>query len=106
MQQCPLIQRIAEANPRAIDLRWLDRDQHSDLQHQLVINGGRRVPVVLFLAEDFALAHWFGGRVLNVCALGDTRANARERALQACDQIHFDHAHYRRDIGFRVLEKT
>ena len=47
-----------------------------------------------------------GGRVLNVCALGDTLAAARERALEACDQIQFDHAHYRRDIGFRVLEKT
>jgi len=47
-----------------------------------------------------------GGRVLNVCALGETLAEARERALAACDTIHFDHAHYRRDIGFRVLQQA
>jgi thiol-disulfide isomerase/thioredoxin len=64
VQQGPLIQRIAEANPAKIDLRWLDRDEHSDLQDQLLINGGRRVPVLLFLAEDYELAGWFGDRVL------------------------------------------
>jgi phosphoribosylamine--glycine ligase len=47
-----------------------------------------------------------GGRVLNVCALGDTLAEARDRANAACDKIHFDHAHYRRDIGFRVMQKV
>jgi phosphoribosylamine--glycine ligase len=40
-----------------------------------------------------------GGRVLGVTALGDTLTDARERALQACDLIHFDGAQLRRDIG-------
>jgi thiol-disulfide isomerase/thioredoxin len=65
VQQCPLIQRIAEANPGLIDLRWLDRDEHIDLQEKVRINGGNRVPVVLFCAEDYELAAWFGDRTLS-----------------------------------------
>jgi phosphoribosylamine--glycine ligase len=47
-----------------------------------------------------------GGRVLNVCALGDSLAEARDRANGACKKIHFDHAHYRKDIGFRVMQNA
>lgn len=65
VQQCPLLQRGAEANPGHIDLRLLDRDQHRDLTEQVRINGGDRVPVVLFLAEDFELCGLFGDRTLN-----------------------------------------
>ena len=65
VQQCPLIQRIAEANPEKIDLRWLDRDEHIDLQEKVKVNGGNRVPVLLFLAEDYELVGWFGDRTLN-----------------------------------------
>lgn len=64
VQQCPLIQRIAEANPAMIDLRWLDRDEHSDLQDRVMINGGRRVPVLIFAAEDHVPVGWFGDRTL------------------------------------------
>ena len=44
-----------------------------------------------------------GGRVLNVCAFGKTLAEARDKANAACDQIAFDGAFFRRDIGFRVM---
>ena len=44
-----------------------------------------------------------GGRVLNVCALGDDLKDAQRKANAACEKIHFDGAHYRRDIGFRVM---
>src|ERR1700726_3125510 len=37
VQQCPLIQRIAEAVPAKVELRILDRDQHRDLAEQLRI---------------------------------------------------------------------
>ena len=40
-----------------------------------------------------------GGRVLGVTALGDSLANARDKAYQAADRISFDGAQYRRDIG-------
>ncbi len=65
VQQCPLIQRIAEGNPDRIDLSWLERDAHTDLQQRVAINGGHRVPVVIFCAEDFEPVGWFGDRTLN-----------------------------------------
>jgi hypothetical protein len=65
VQQCPLLQRCAEANPARIDLRLLDRDQHADLSAQVRLNGGGRVPVVLFLAEDHELCGVFGDRTLH-----------------------------------------
>jgi phosphoribosylamine--glycine ligase len=44
-----------------------------------------------------------GGRVLGVTALGDGFAQARENAYRAVEQIHFNGAHFRRDIGWRCL---
>jgi thiol-disulfide isomerase/thioredoxin len=64
VEQCPLLARIAEANAR-IDLRFLDRDEHKDLSGQLRINGGDRVPVALFLAEDFEPCAVYGDRPLS-----------------------------------------
>jgi hypothetical protein len=64
VQQCPLIQRIADANPGKIDLRWVDRDVHIDLQKQVTINAGNRVPVLLFCAEDYEPVGWHGDRTL------------------------------------------
>ena len=64
VQQCPLLQRCAEANRDRIDLRLLDRDRHRDLAEQVRINGGDRVPVVLFLAEDDELCGVYGDRTL------------------------------------------
>ncbi len=65
VQQCPLIQRIAEGAPNAIDLRWLDRDEHMDLQEQVRINAGNRVPIAIFCAEDYEIVGWFGDRTLS-----------------------------------------
>jgi thiol-disulfide isomerase/thioredoxin len=65
VQQCPLLQRIAEANSARMDLRLLDRDEHRDLTAKVRINAGDRVPVALFLAEDHELCSVFGDRTLN-----------------------------------------
>jgi phosphoribosylamine--glycine ligase len=40
-----------------------------------------------------------GGRVLGVTALGATLSEARTRAYEACDEIRFEGAQMRRDIG-------
>ena len=45
-----------------------------------------------------------GGRVLGVTALGDTIENALKKSYDAVEKIHFEGAHYRRDIGKRALE--
>jgi hypothetical protein len=65
VQQCPLLARIAEANPSRIGLRLLDRDEHRDLTEKVRINGGDRVPVALLLAEDHELCGVYGDRTLN-----------------------------------------
>ena len=44
-----------------------------------------------------------GGRVLGVTALGDTIADAKQRAYGAVEQIHFEGACYRTDISDKAL---
>ncbi|EDP75641.1 phosphoribosylamine--glycine ligase [Hydrogenivirga sp. 128-5-R1-1] len=47
-----------------------------------------------------------GGRVLNVCAYGDTLKEAKDRAYKAVSRIRFEGMQYRKDIGdkaFRYL---
>lgn len=46
-----------------------------------------------------------GGRVLCVCALGDTISQAQASAYQRVEQIHWTDAFYRHDIGFRAVER-
>jgi len=65
VQQCPLVARLAAANPGKINLRWIDRDEHADLQQHLRICGGNRVPVFVFMAEDHELVQWYGDRTLS-----------------------------------------
>jgi thiol-disulfide isomerase/thioredoxin len=71
VEQCPILQKIAEASPR-IDLRFVDRDQQKDLSDQVKICAGGRVPVVLFLAEDYEF-----------CGLAGDRSLHRYRAIAA-----------------------
>lgn len=63
VEQCPLIARIARVTPM-INIRFIDRDSIGELRDNLIINNGNRVPVVLFLAEDFSLCGWYGDRSL------------------------------------------
>jgi len=63
VQQLPLVQRIAEANP-LIKVRYLDRDEHLDLAEQIKVCGGLRVPMAVFMAEDFEPVSIFGDRTL------------------------------------------
>lgn len=70
IQQCPLIQRIAEVNPAKIDLRFVERLKESELDPEVRTNGGSRVPVVVFLSED---NEW--------CATAGDRTIHRYRAL-------------------------
>jgi phosphoribosylamine--glycine ligase len=46
-----------------------------------------------------------GGRVLAVTALGDSVKMAQKRAYEAVSQIRFDGMQYRRDIGYRAIDR-
>jgi len=50
VRQGPMFQKIAEASNGKIKLKWCDRDEHMDLQEQVMVCGGKRVPVVVFAA--------------------------------------------------------
>jgi phosphoribosylamine---glycine ligase len=47
-----------------------------------------------------------GGRVLCVCALGDSIQEAQAKAYKLASGIHWDNAYYRTDIGFKAIRKT
>lgn len=61
--QCPIFERFAEVAP-VIRIRYIDRDDHADAQAALQINGGNRVPVVVFFSEDGFEVSRFGDRPL------------------------------------------
>jgi thiol-disulfide isomerase/thioredoxin len=65
VEQCPLIHRIAEANPVKIELRFCERPRDTELIPELRINGGSRVPVVSFLSEDDEWCATAGDRTIN-----------------------------------------
>ena len=62
--QCPIFERFAEV-ARGIETRYLDRDAHADVQRLLRINGGDRVPVVVFFSEDGYEVARYGERTLS-----------------------------------------
>lgn len=46
-----------------------------------------------------------GGRVLCVCALGETIDQAQQSAYRLAGRIHWDSAYYRTDIGYKALQR-
>jgi thiol-disulfide isomerase/thioredoxin len=65
VEQCPLVQRIAQENSGKIDLRFVERLKEAELAPELRINGGSRVPVVVFLSEDDEWCATAGDRTIN-----------------------------------------
>jgi hypothetical protein len=65
INQCPVFDHFARASTR-IDLRFLDRDARIKLRDSLTINGGYRVPVVIFLSEDWYEVARYGERTLSI----------------------------------------
>lgn len=79
VRQGPIFYRIAEAAP-TIDLRFIDRDAYPQLADLLRINGARKVPVAVYLSEDFFEVGRFGDRLLSVY-----RRKARRELGPACE---------------------
>jgi hypothetical protein len=65
INQCPAFDHFARAS-KAIDLRFLDRDARSDVADHLSINGGKRVPVIVFLSEEGYEVARYGERTLSI----------------------------------------
>ncbi|MES1213254.1 MAG: thioredoxin family protein [Singulisphaera sp.] len=62
--QCPILDHVARANP-LIEVRFFDRDAHPELAAELKLCGGSRVPVVVFLSEDWQEIGRYGDRTLS-----------------------------------------
>ncbi len=62
----PVLARLAEAAGASVKLRILDRDTMPELRDALRILGAMRVPVAVFLTEDFHEIGRFGDRPLSV----------------------------------------
>ena len=65
VNQCPVFDHFAGASA-TIDLRFLDRDAQPELRDALAINGGHRVPVLVFLSEDWFEVSRYGERTLSI----------------------------------------
>lgn len=66
VRQGPMLERIVDAADDAVELRCIDRDASDELKNELRILGAMRVPVVVFLTEDFMEVGRFGDRLLTV----------------------------------------
>jgi len=64
VNQCPILDHFASVSS-VIDLRFLDRDANENVRAALSINGGSRVPVVLWLNEEGQEVSRFGDRTLS-----------------------------------------
>ncbi len=78
INQCPIFEHFAAAAP-ALRVRYLDRDEHADVQQALQINGGNRVPVAVFLSEDGFEVARYGERTLS-----KYRQMMRDQAGDSC----------------------
>jgi hypothetical protein len=78
INQCPIFEHFAAACPM-IQTRYLDRDDHADVQLALQMNAGNRVPVVVFFSEDGHEAARYGDRTLS-----KYRQLMREQAGPSC----------------------
>ncbi|MFG0258661.1 MAG: phosphoribosylamine--glycine ligase [Phycisphaerales bacterium JB043] len=83
-----------EAPETGFEITGVDDAQSMD--DVLVFHAGTRL-------DNEGVLRTSGGRVLNVTALGDTLQEARQTALGACERIHFEGMHYRRDIGASAM---
>lgn len=68
VSQCPIFLHFSEIAP-CIDLRFLDRDAQPEIAAHLTVCGGQRVPVALFLSEDFFPIVTHGDRTLSAYRL-------------------------------------
>jgi len=79
VRQGPILRKIAEPAP-CVELRFAERVDDSRLANELRINGALKVPVAVFLSEDFFEVGRYGDRTLTVY-----RRIARAQLGPACD---------------------
>ena len=66
VRSVPIVARLAEAAGPSVDFRLVDRDAIPELRDELRVLGAMRVPMVVFLTEDFHEIGRYGDRPLTV----------------------------------------
>jgi phosphoribosylamine---glycine ligase len=118
----PALLATCDGQLESLDLRWSDqwalavvmaaKGYPEHYQRGSVIEGLDAAAAVdgveIFHADtkaDGARILANGGRVLNVCALGKSLREAQSSAYEAIARIQWPDGFYRRDIGWRAMEK-
>lgn len=78
INQLPIFDHFEKAS-KVLEVRYFDRDVREDVREALMINGGHRVPTVVFLSEDFLEVSRYGDRTLSTY-----RRMAAEQIGPAC----------------------
>ncbi|MCC9600217.1 thioredoxin family protein [Stieleria sp. JC731] len=63
INQCPIFDHIALIS-ECIEVRYFDRDDHTELADAIRTCGGRRVPSLLFVSEDDQICGRYGDRTI------------------------------------------
>ena len=66
VRSVPIVARLADAAGPSVVFRLVDRDADPELRDELRVLGAMRVPMVLFLTEDFHEIGRYGDRPLTV----------------------------------------
>ena len=65
-RQGPLLKKVVDSCDSNVNLRFIDRKFSHELQDELRILGALRLPMVVFLSEDFWEVERYGERTLSV----------------------------------------
>lgn len=65
-RQVPMLLKMAESAGEKVSVRLIERETSTELMEELRILGATRVPVVVFLTEDFWEVGRFGERLLSL----------------------------------------
>lgn len=98
IEQCPIMDVIACGSDK-IELKFIDRDESAELKDLLRINAGNRVPVAIFMAEDFEFCSLYGDRTLSryrkvahtlngACSTGIGMPNDEQNALAVAEWLN------------------
>ena len=77
-RQGPLLKKLAEDCGEKVKIKFIDREASPELLTELRIVGATRVPILVFLSEDFWEMARFGERTLSVYRAKAAREIGRE----------------------------
>jgi hypothetical protein len=58
----PVLAKLVDAAPEALDLRVFDRDEHADLMDRYLTHGGRSIPIAIVFDDEMRELGWWGPR--------------------------------------------